>query len=146
MSAEPERGQRRTISFAAAQVAALLVRLSALRDLHHKRCLCCCKVVQQLEVQRGTQIVRVRDENILDALLNELVEYARAKKSGVDVTVAGGAPARGFDADAGGHGRRLGPGRRREQDRYPDLSRSPEPGDHRGRRGLNSSWNRKCEG
>mmetsp|Transcript_31004 Transcript_31004/g.79027 ORF Transcript_31004/g.79027 Transcript_31004/m.79027 type:complete len:533 (-) Transcript_31004:21-1619(-) len=74
------------------EVAALLVRVRALADLHHEGRARGGEVRQDLEVHGGAQVVRVGDEHVLEALLQELVQGAAAEHGRVQVAVAGRAP------------------------------------------------------
>mmetsp|Transcript_10165 Transcript_10165/g.34549 ORF Transcript_10165/g.34549 Transcript_10165/m.34549 type:complete len:358 (+) Transcript_10165:282-1355(+) len=77
------------------EVAALLVRFGALRHLHHEGRLLARKVGEQLEVQRGPQVVRVGHEHVLLAVGEELVEGAAPEERRVEVAVARRAPLQG---------------------------------------------------
>lgn len=61
--------------------------------LHDKGLLGRGKVCQQVQVQRGTQIVRVGDKQVLDAALDQTIQHARAQQGRIDVTMTWWTPA-----------------------------------------------------
>mmetsp|Transcript_24068 Transcript_24068/g.60935 ORF Transcript_24068/g.60935 Transcript_24068/m.60935 type:complete len:607 (-) Transcript_24068:17-1837(-) len=74
------------------EVAALLVRLGPLRHLHDKRLVGLGKEREQVEVEGGTQVVRVGHKHVLDASVEELLQHPGPGEGGVQVAVPGGAP------------------------------------------------------
>mmetsp|Transcript_115879 Transcript_115879/g.328408 ORF Transcript_115879/g.328408 Transcript_115879/m.328408 type:complete len:511 (+) Transcript_115879:198-1730(+) len=89
----------------AGEVAALLVGVRAPGHLHHEGGLRLGEVREELQVHHGAQVVRVRDEHVLEALRQELLQRAAAEHRRVEVAVPRRAPlVRGV----------LRPGRRRE--------------------------------
>jgi len=52
------------------------------------------KVGEQVDVQRGAQVVAVGHEQVLDARPHQALQHARAQQRGVDVAVARRAPGR----------------------------------------------------
>mmetsp|Transcript_115882 Transcript_115882/g.328426 ORF Transcript_115882/g.328426 Transcript_115882/m.328426 type:complete len:417 (+) Transcript_115882:198-1448(+) len=76
----------------AGEVAALLVGVRAPGHLHHEGGLRLGEVREELQVHHGAQVVRVRDEHVLEALRQELLQRAAAEHRGVEVTVPGRTP------------------------------------------------------
>lgn len=61
--------------------------------LHDKGLLGSGKVCQQVQVQGSTKIVRVGDEQVLDAALDQTIQHARAQQGRIDVTMTWRTPA-----------------------------------------------------
>mmetsp|Transcript_8637 Transcript_8637/g.27096 ORF Transcript_8637/g.27096 Transcript_8637/m.27096 type:complete len:1102 (-) Transcript_8637:19-3324(-) len=80
------------VGLAHGQVAALLVVRRPLAALHHEGRLRVGEVLEELGVERRAEVVRVRDEHVLDALGEEGVQLPRAEQRGVQVAVARRAP------------------------------------------------------
>mmetsp|Transcript_34142 Transcript_34142/g.80049 ORF Transcript_34142/g.80049 Transcript_34142/m.80049 type:complete len:556 (-) Transcript_34142:24-1691(-) len=74
------------------EVAALLVSLGPLSNLHDEGLVRLGKVVEEVDVKGSTKVVGIGDKHVLDAGVEELLEDTGTGEGGVQIAVAGGAP------------------------------------------------------